>query len=127
MNELKFKNNEQLNTNSFLSSTLTLVSSKIDKKSHIININNNNNLPKERNNMFISEEIRLDDIESELKILEFEKLIHGHGEQVKFLLILQNGFYLSCGNDKLIIFVQDFNVKFKMENLRETLYFRKTK
>ena len=126
MNQLKFKNNDQLNTNELLSSASTLVSSKIDTNNVIININNNNddNSPKEKNNKFITEEIRLDEIESELKIIEFEKLIYAHEESVKFFLTLNNGYYLSCGNDKLIIlFDEDFNVLLKIENLRETIYY----
>ena len=124
MNQLNFKNNDKLYSNELLSSISTLVCSKIDKKPNIINININNNLPKEKKIFFISDEIKLDEIERELKIIEFEKLIYAHEESVKFFLSLKNGYYLSCGNDKLIVlFDQDFNVRLKMENLREQIYY----
>jgi len=125
MVQLNFKNNDKLNSNELLSSISTLVCSKIDKMPNINNVNlNNNNIPKEKKIFFISEEIKLEEIERELKIIEFEKLIYAHAENVKFFLSLKNGYYLSCGNDKLIIlYDQDFNVKLIMDNLREHLYY----
>ena len=61
--------------------------------------------------------------ESELNVIHFEKIIYKHENSVKFFLSLYNEYYLSCGNDELMI-LYDRNLKIlkKINNLEEILY-----
>ena len=57
------------------------------------------------------------------QILKFEKIIFKHEKSIKFFLVLKSGYYLSCGNDKMmVLFNQDFNILKKINNLDDILF-----
>ena len=90
-----------------LTSTKAYTFFKSINENQLNNENNNTKIIKfmNLNNSKISNEnLSVIDLEeSESRIIKFERLIYKHEESVKFFLNLNNNYYLSCGNDKLMI------------------------
>ena len=59
----------------------------------------------------------------DFQIIKYIKNIDVHKDSVKFFLQLKNGYFFSCGDDKLmILYDQDLNVLKKIQNIDDTLY-----
>ena len=98
----------------------TIVATKIGK-TKILNelstlyINNNQKNNNDNDMIFFDE--------SEFKIIEFENIIYKHEKSVKYFLNLFDEYYLSCGDDKLmILYDKDLKILQKIPNPGEILY-----
>ena len=59
---------------------------------------------------------------SEMRVIEYIKIIWHENFPLREIKKLKNGFYLSYGDNKLVIFDKDFNIKFEKIELDDIIY-----
>ena len=100
-------------------STKSTFSSSVLTATSTFKASTNNEVKNESN---VETFIELDDT-IDFQIIKYKKKIDIHKDSVKFFLQLKNGFFFSCGDDKLmVLYDQDLNVLKKIQNIDDTLY-----